>query len=69
MTIRVSLVGETTGELNVRYFPGLSAAAQWSNPQGNCRSEPDENTRYRILIQFPHNPEEVSVSWESQWGQ
>ena len=51
-TVRFSLLGERTDELNVRYFPGRSAAAQWSNPQGNCRSEPHENTLYHILIQF-----------------
>lgn len=50
-TVRFSLLGDRTDELNVRYFPGLSAAAQWSNPQGNCRSEPDENTPHHILIQ------------------
>lgn len=51
-TVSFSLLGERTDELNVRYFSGLSAAARWSNPQGNCRSKPDENTPYDILIQF-----------------
>lgn len=51
-TVRFSLLGERIDELSVRYFPGLTAAARWSSPQGNCRSEPDENTPYRILIQF-----------------
>lgn len=51
-TVRFSLLGERTDELNVGYFPGRSAAAQWSNPQGNCRNEPDENTLYHTLVQF-----------------